>query len=538
MSTFTTIPLEEIHRFLEYYEIPIPSDSTEAYFSAWEYITDHPNLYLPSIYLEDFILAYNRQEELTESQGISAILMETNENLTDLAHSLGLLQVDKERIIRILGYLNLLEDDLTIFETLPTEALLNIWMRLDCSDLGLLCRISKKFNYRFCSGDKLTEILRTKLQSITGLDLSHYTRKELESMCRPHKRSRLAAGYRHSLVIDHQDQVWGFGDNKDGQLGLGEVGSASAPTLIEALEDEEIISVSAGNDHSLFLTSRGQVFSCGANDRFQLGIGLRGRSKIPILINDPAIGKIVSVAAGNGFSLFLNSLGQVFSCGFGDEGQLGLGEDNKYKDVPTKLAISNIVSIAAGSSHSLLLNSQGQVFSFGLSFEGALGLGNVGVRSPQFTPALIKNSKMGTIISISAGGSHSLLLNAQGQVYSFGNFGDGQLGLGKKQSFSQRKPKKISYLGTKKIIAVSAGFSHSLFLDSQGQVSISGKGVYTPTLIKNFENREMTDISAGGIFSLLRNQHGQVFSFGRNDQGQLGLGDTGDKESPNLVGDF
>jgi alpha-tubulin suppressor-like RCC1 family protein len=48
----------------------------------------------------------------------------------------------------------------------------------------------------------------------------------------------------------------------------------------------------------------------------------------------------------------------------------------------------------------------------------------------------------------------------------------------------------------------------------------------------------MTDISAGGIFSLLRNQHGQVFSFGRNDQGQLGLGDTGDKESPNLVGDF
>jgi hypothetical protein len=166
-------------------------------------------------------------------------------------------------MIRILGYLNLLDNDMSVFDRLPKDALKLIGMRLDCQSLSLFCSISTNFNRLFCITDELIGMLRNKLQENTRLDQTTFTRKELGLLCRiGDPNSVLSAGRNHSLVRASQRQVFSFGGNQYGQLGLGDNDNRLAPTLIDI---SDIIAVSAGTEHSLILDVQGQVFSFGNN---------------------------------------------------------------------------------------------------------------------------------------------------------------------------------------------------------------------------------------------------------------------------------
>jgi hypothetical protein len=120
-----------------------------------------------------------------------------------------------------------------------------------------------------------------------------------------------------------------------------------------------------------------------------------------------------------------------------------------------------------------------------------LGLGD---RTDRLRPILIPN--LPPIKSISAGGSHSLLLDEQGRIYSFGWNVWGELGLGD----------RIQRL--------------------------------IPTLISRFQDLELPprikNLSAG-TYSLISDEEGMVYAFGNNDDGQLGLGDRINRVIPTLV---
>jgi alpha-tubulin suppressor-like RCC1 family protein len=249
----------------------------------------------------------------------------------------------------------------------------------------------------------------------------------------------ISAGENFSLILNTQGQVCSFGVNDYGQLGLGETEEIiSIPTMIDDSEMSEIMAVSAGTFHSLFLNVNGQVFGCGNymhnNKRMTRSEYLSSRHKeylrIPTLIDTQGLGTMIAVSAGGEHSLILNFQGQVFSFGANNVGQLGLGHLNP-QSTPTLIessVIGVIVAISAGSSHSLVLNSQGQVFGFGNNVCGQIGLGSLRVvRSPK----LIDHPEIGRIVAISSGESHNLIMNQQGQVFSFGNNELGQLGLGK-----------------------------------------------------------------------------------------------------------
>jgi hypothetical protein len=163
MSTFLTIPYEEIKKFLLYYDLPISEDHEENYLIVWNYILDHPKFYLPSIYLEDFILAYNHQGDQLTIHKTSDLLTSSEESLVDLSQSLGLLEVDKERIIRILGYLNLLDNDTSFFDRLPRDVLWTLGLEMDCHSLGLLCRISSQVNQLLCKTGDLENLMKNQV---------------------------------------------------------------------------------------------------------------------------------------------------------------------------------------------------------------------------------------------------------------------------------------------------------------------------------------------------------------------------------------
>jgi alpha-tubulin suppressor-like RCC1 family protein len=142
----------------------------------------------------------------------------------------------------------------------------------------------------------------------------------------------------------------------------------------------------------------------------------------------------IQIASGAVHSLILNSNGNVFSFGRNivilslmlKDGQLGLGD---YDDIniPTLISsLDNIIQISTGSSHSMVLNRNGRVYAFGLNNViftinlkvGQLGLGDNFNRS---IPTLINS--LTNITQISLGGSHSMVLNNQGRIYSFGGNG-------------------------------------------------------------------------------------------------------------------
>ena len=78
------------------------------------------------------------------------------------------------------------------------------------------------------------------------------------------------------------------------------------------------------------------------------------------------------------------------------------------------------------------------------------------------------------VVAVSAGASHSLAVTADGAVWSWGNGGQGRLGHGDEQN--QLLPKKIEAFAGRRVIAVSAGVVHSLAITADGAVWSWGGG--------------------------------------------------------------
>src|SRR5579885_1007696 len=334
-------------------------------------------------------------------------------------------------------------------------------------------------------------------------------------------------------------RIWGFGSNGSGQLGLGDQNYRLIPTSIPILNN--IVQVSAGELHSLILDSQGRVWSFGYIGSGQLGLGDTNTRLTPIAISN--LSNIVQVSTGENHSLVLDNQGRVWSFGSNASGQLGLGLKSDNISLPTLIPnLENIIQVSVGEAHSLILDDQGRVWSFGCDDSGQLGLGDENKnRNAVILPTLIPN--LNNIIQISVRESCSLVLDSQGRVWSFGLNTTGQLGLRFKQD-SITLPTLI--LNLENIVTICAGHAHSLALDNRGSVwsfghnydgelGLGGKETRRqfPALIPNLDN--IVEINAGSFHSLALDNRGCVWSFGNNHHGQLGLGDEDNKRIPTLI---
>ncbi|MDZ7815309.1 MAG: hypothetical protein U5N86_04660 [Planctomycetota bacterium] len=161
----------------------------------------------------------------------------------------------------------------------------------------------------------------------------------------------LAAGFPHSLVLYSDGSVYAWGWNDEGQLGLGDDVERDTPTLVGALSDKGVISITAGSDHSLVLCSDGSVYAWGDNNSGQLGLGDELDRDFPTLVSTLSDKDVISLAGGFAHSLALCSDGSVYTWGKNDDGQLGLGDDVD-RDIPTlvgALSDKDVISLTAGT---------------------------------------------------------------------------------------------------------------------------------------------------------------------------------------------
>ena len=244
----------------------------------------------------------------------------------------------------------------------------------------------------------------------------------------------------------------------------------------------DIVKVAVGSIHSLALDSNGKVYAWGYGADGQLGNGDTINQVSPVAVDTSGVlaGKTITAitASGGQHSLALDSNGKVYAWGDNTVGQLGSGTITSDQSSPVAVDTSGvlngktIVAISAAGGHSLALDSDGKVYSWGYDSNGQLGDG--GTNTNQSSPVAVDTSGVlagKTIVAISAGSAYSLALDSDGKVYAWGNGGDGQLGYG--DVMHQASPVAVDTSGVlngKTVKVIAAGGGHSLAIDSDGKV--------------------------------------------------------------------
>jgi RHS repeat-associated protein len=291
----------------------------------------------------------------------------------------------------------------------------------------------------------------------------------------------------------------------------------------------EIKAVAVGAYHSLALTRDGRVWAWGSNTLGQLGLGHKNDAASPVLVS--GLSNIIAIAGGSYHSLALAANGTVYAWGFNGNGQLGTGTDAST-NLPTEVAGlgagSGVVSISAGGFHSLAVTASGQEKGWGANFHGALG----GTAARHLTPHVVST----TPVSKAAGGAyHTMAIKSGGDAEALGWNGEGQLGDNTRTSRSAVNG--VWFLNQAKALSGSQAITgHCLAVTTEGNVyswgandaGQLGEGTttdrLTPVLVPSLTKIE--SVAAGSFHSTAVGTDGAIYSWGDNDFGQLGGGTT------------
>ena len=207
-----------------------------------------------------------------------------------------------------------------------------------------------------------------------------------------------------------------------------------------------------------------------ANDFGQLCLG---NQKNQSTFQQTTFSNISKVSLGNSCTLFQNDRDEIYSCGSNRFGELGLGHCKIPQLTPTLIPNlpPNIVQFICGSYHSLFLDAEGNVFSVGYNQFGQLGLGHIAYQN-----VLNQIANIPPIRTISCLRSSSYLVDFEGNLWTFGKNSDGQLGLG--DTKDKYLPTKIECLKNIQQISYGSQAGHFLAKDSQNSIFVAGYNVF------------------------------------------------------------
>jgi alpha-tubulin suppressor-like RCC1 family protein len=314
------------------------------------------------------------------------------------------------------------------------------------------------------------------------------------------------------------------------------------PLMIQGLpNDAEIIQISNGYDHVLMLDKNGRVYVYGSNYFGQAGLGASKEfNERAVEITSFRHGtKISFIAANDHHSFFVDTSGNVYCSGYGSE--IGV-----YPDRVPRLVADSVCRVSPNWHHVLFLNSEGTAYGCGEHLQGCLSQSHrKKIKSRHTKTFLIMN-----ICQISAGWSHSLFLSNDGKVYGMGSIGGGQLANSKPEGWDQHfetdilSPVLLDYFPAGvKICKIAAARNASFFLTEQGDVYVCGdndegqiglgdvRKQFLPARIEGFPaGTEICDIVAGYDHTIFIARNGEKYCCGSNLNSQFGCGDSLEKK--------
>ena len=184
----------------------------------------------------------------------------------------------------------------------------------------------------------------------------------------------VAAGANFTLALKNDDTVWAWGKNDTGQLGNGSTSSSATPVQVSGLVN--VVAIGAGDTHGIAIRSDAttlSVWTWGNNTNGQLGVGTTTQHTTPVQV--PDLKDVASVAAGADHTVALKTDGTVLAWGSNGNGQLGNGSTTQ-SDAPVQASgLSGIIAVAGGSQYSMALKNDNTVWTWGSNGNGRLGNG-------------------------------------------------------------------------------------------------------------------------------------------------------------------
>ncbi len=348
--------------------------------------------------------------------------------------------------------------------------------------------------------------------------------------------SQISLGAKHSCARLGDGQALCAGFNHQGQLGDGSIlNTKEYPGFVSGLAS--VAQVALGAAHSCARNFDGSVACWGAGNG-QLGNGTLGDKvyATPVL----GIAGTVELTAGGSHTCARHGDGSVQCWGRNGVGQLGDGT-KLDRLVPTPVpGLAAVLQVAAGGSHTCARMKDKTVRCWGNNSSGQLGNGGTGDQaSPLPVPELVG------VAELALGASSTCARMIDGTVQCWGANFSGQLGDGTKSVFGRPSPAPV--FGLTGVVQLAIGSAHACARLSDGSARCWGNNFagqigdgtqsnlrLSPVTVSALP--AITDIAAGGTQTCARRGNGDVYCWGSNNDGQLGVGmPTGELLLPTLA---
>lgn len=374
-------------------------------------------------------------------------------------------------------------------------------------------------------GNNTTDMVQATPVSVKGFE--NYGAKEI------------SLGAIHTCAVTTNGGVKCWGDNSEGELGLGNRQDFWKPTDFVLGLDHGVAGISAGSFYTCAKLETTGAKCWGNNWAGQLGDGTNNRRTSPV---DVAIsGQVTYIDTGDSHTCAV--AGTKVKCwGSNSNGQLGDGS-SALRLTPVYVAsLSNgIKAITTGGLHACALTAAGGVKCWGNNDYGQLGdYTKIDRLSPVDVYGLTSD-----VIAISAGAYHTCAVKAGGGVWCWGDNHYGQLG--NNTTSDSLIPDNVTALASG-AIAVAAGYNHTCALMAGGGIKCWGdnrKGQLgdrtklqrlKPVFVLGL-NGDAVQISAGERHTCARMSTGSMKCWGFNFYGQIGDGAQTDRWEPvNVTG--
>jgi len=360
--------------------------------------------------------------------------------------------------------------------------------------------------------------------------------------------SFLSAAAYDSFAINEDGELYAWGRNSSGILGVGDFSKKTTPTHVGSATWKWI---SGGMYHAMGIQEDGSLWGWGENKHAQRGDATFFARNEPIQIGSDV--DWTSVSAAKTTSIALKTNGVVYGWGYNEFGQLGNGKtDTMY--VPTQILQEGghtWKKISIGLSHVLAIRDDKTLWAWGYNGSGEFGNDQIS-SSYTYTPVQ-EHHGYTDWIDVSAGTFFSVALREDNTLWTWGSNSYGKLGLS--QDYAALHYKKVpTQVGTAHWISISTGQDHAaairkdsydLYLWGSNASGQLGVGDYTDrdTPTQDASGLSWESVSCGQAHTMAIKKvtdinFATLYGWGSNYYGQLGIDSTDNsKNTPNIVSD-
>jgi alpha-tubulin suppressor-like RCC1 family protein len=288
--------------------------------------------------------------------------------------------------------------------------------------------------------------------------------------------------------------------------------------------------LAGGSHHALAVRQNGTVWAWGSNTYNQVYDKTDTQLLFPVQVT--SLTDVVSVAAGALHSLALKADGSVWAWGYNGYGALGDGMFASHTSPVQVGSLTGVTTaVAAGLYHSVALESDGTVWTWGYNQYGQLGNNST---TTVASPVQVQDEygdNLTAVVAIDAGAYHTLALTSDGRVLAWGWNGYGQVGNGTIAN-NQLQATQVATLTD--AVAIGAGYYHSVALKSDGTVVSWGMGSFgqlgngalsgQPLPVPVSSLAGVKSIAAGALHTMALRSDGTVAAWGYGGYGELGNG--------------